>query len=767
VDRCALFVDAGYLLADGAMAVHGTRHRESVSWNYAGLLQFLGSAARERTGLPLLRCYWYEATVEGRRSAEHDALADLPGVKLRLGRMRPGRREGVESEIHRDLTTLARNGALQDALVVSAEEDLAQVIADVQDLGLRVTLIHITVDGNWTISRALRQECDDVVEVNEAHLRPYVELVVGAEPLRDDERHAVGAHSGRPLTNGHGHAGPLGQQQALPAGSHPAPPEIYTGPVIAEYQRTAQPAMNGQPGPPQPASASGPSAPAGMTPPGPQAGQPQAQVPQPGQPQALQPGQPQAPQPGQPPMPRRRQPRTTAPAPAGSTQQGMVVMEPPPGVPTQPAMPAAQQPMPAQPEPVIPAAQQAAPTAQPAPAPGPEAGNSRAMAQRGAPQQAMPQQGLHGLPQQAVSQSVPQQGVPPAAAPGMAGQPGPQPPAPLPQRTPTSAAAPRTQNSGAAPAAASMPPASQPGPQGPPGPMGQHPASGQPGMPPSPAQHGHPGTAPHQTAPHQTAPPGVSAGQPGYPAPPAYQGPGPGAPPAPAGPGGPGTPGRPGAAAAPGNGPGEQGQTDPLQAIAGPQPAPALAALPDPAMGQAGPAGPALPPGGGVPPGPGGPAGPVAPSPQAPGAPQGYPAPARTGRFARGSQDQRAAQQFPGPPADQPEATAGAAYSPQQGPYGGPQPASSHPPVAQQTSISLPDAVQAAHDEGFTFGQSVAHEAPALWLEAVLARKPRMPSDLEARLLQDSALPIDSLLHDEVRHALRRGFWDALERARS
>ena len=27
-------------------------------------------------------------------------------------------------------------------------------------------------------------------------------------------------------------------------------------------------------------------------------------------------------------------------------------------------------------------------------------------------------------------------------------------------------------------------------------------------------------------------------------------------------------------------------------------------------------------------------------------------------------------------------------------------------------------------------------------------------------------LPIDFLLHDEVRHALRRGFWDALERTR-
>ena len=85
---------------------------------------------------------------------------------------------------------------------------------------------------------------------------------------------------------------------------------------------------------------------------------------------------------------------------------------------------------------------------------------------------------------------------------------------------------------------------------------------------------------------------------------------------------------------------------------------------------------------------------------------------------------------------------------------------------AQPVAVSLPEAVKAAHSEGFMFGESVGRDAPGLWLEAVLARKPRMPSDLEARLLQGSVLPIDSLLHDEVRHSLRRGFWEALESAR-
>ena len=243
VDRCALFVDAGYVLADGAMAVHGTRRRESVSWDYAGLTQFLAGLASEQSGLPLLRCYWYEATVEGRRTEEHDTLADLPGVKLRLAKMRPGRREGVESEIHRDLTTLARNKAATDAMVVSAEEDLAQVVAEVQDLGMRVTLLHIAVDGNGAIPRALRQECDDIAEINSAHLRPYVELISGAEPPRTDEQDGGSLIVFRPAANGHG-------QPAGTAPYPPAPQETDNGYQAPPGYPASAAALAGAPEPP-------------------------------------------------------------------------------------------------------------------------------------------------------------------------------------------------------------------------------------------------------------------------------------------------------------------------------------------------------------------------------------------------------------------------------------------------------------------------------------------------------------------------------------
>jgi hypothetical protein len=662
VDRCALFVDAGYVLADGAMAVHGTRRRESVSWDYAGLLELLTSLARERSGLPLLRCYWYEATVEGRRSADHDALADLPGIKLRVAKMRPGRREGVESEIHRDLTTLARNRAVTDAIVISAEEDLAQVIADVQDLGLRVTLLHIAVDGNWTISRALRQECDDVVEVGSAHLRPYVELISGAEPPYPHERDSAPLIALRPTANGNGQVGRTAPYAPPSAGlddGYQAPPSIYTAPVVAEYQRSTPPLSRPRPDDavvaledpqaPEPGPVLDP--PGRPARPDRQSGRQDVALAQPDGVDAL----------PEPVAPAVRQ----EPQPAGQDYDVRPDSPMRPDAPVPPEFASRQELY------AAPVAVHAPAEDQPVEFPAPRSrqaadlsGYNPGAIREQLPWDAVTREPLPGEPgdgrqpvpvttSSAQIRHLPTRGGQSTQAPGQLSPAQPSPGQPLAQPSPG-------QPSASAPTAAQ--------------PAIDQPAGGQP--PVGQRQHGAPAMPIAPGAGGAAAGSGYVAARNGSytsPLPVVPAGPGPG------GPAGPGVPAGPAAAGA-------------AMGLAGQPQGPQSLSTPVGPVGFAGQAG-------GQPGGPGG-----QPSPMA----------------------------YPG----------------------------------AQSAFSLGDAVQSAHAEGQAFGESVARDAPALWLEAVLARKPRMPSDLEARLLQGSALPIDFLLHDEVRHALRRGFWDALERAR-
>jgi NYN domain len=728
VDRCALFVDAGYVLADGAMAVHGTRRRESVSWDYAGLTQFLSGLASERSGLPLLRCYWYEATVEGRRTEEHDTVADLPGVKLRLAKMRPGRREGVESEIHRDLTTLARNKAVTDAMVVSAEEDLAQVVADVQDLGMRVTLLHIAVDGNGEIPRALRQECDDIAEINGAHLRPYVELISGAEPARTDEQDGGSLIVFRPAANGH----------AQPAGAAPyapAPQETDNGYQTAPVYHAPAGTLADAP--------EAPAAPLDLAP----AAQDVQQEQQDAQPVQSQPVQ-QEPQPAQqevaaeqeqPAAPAEDRPAAPVAEYFGAPPDLAVVQpeqgqgQPSPSFPTDPQEFAVRPGWPAGPEftprPEVygaPVAVPAPPAEQPAVLP---AARNRATDLSGyrpgairmqpprdpvsrEPLPAEPGDGYQPAPASAQVHRLPTRGagqpaaVPPPPPHGVPGVPG-------------------------APGSAMPPPAGQP--------MSVQPPQGQPqqGQP----LQGHSGIGQPESGPFAApqpeagpfAPPQQEPGQP----------PLAGQPPA----------GQYGAPVTPmvpdvGYPAHDAGHTAARNgSYTGPRPVAPLGSGGAPA----GPWGP--PPTGGLN-GPSAPSGPIGPG--VPGAPVGL----------GGHQGPPSANPHATPSAITPQADPGGQPGPGPGVPGGPLGPAGPAYSAAQPGVSLADAVQSAHREGQEFGESVARDAPALWLEAVLARKPRMPSDLEARLLQGSALPIDFLLHDEVRHALRRGFWDALERAR-
>jgi hypothetical protein len=803
LDRCALFVDAGYVLAEGAQAVHGTRNRDSVSWDYAGLLKLLGGLSRDRTGLPLLRCYWYDTAAEGGRAAEHDTLADVPGVKLRLSKARPNRKEGVEAEIRKDLSALARNRAVSDAVIVSAEEDLAPVISEVQDLGIRAILLHISADGDWAISRALRQECDDIIDIASGHLRPYVDLIKGAEPAGAESQ--IAAVSYRELPAG-ATAASAHASMEQPAIAAPVP-QLYPSPVVADFDRMApaqlagrdqQPSLASQDlgrfGPPDGADApSGPHqrvsdeptpgiAAAQYQPPGPGGdgqSQPVAQA-QSYAPngygshaahingQARMPGQAGSGQPGDMNQPGTGQQHVSAGQNGLSSLSG-------PGQPDFPQNGAA--------------TQNGTSRAGSAPANGMSGGGYGPLPGQ-QPPGSLSQPGLQSSVHPA--QGITGPGLPPNAGQHGAGQPG------LGQHA-TGQPGPGQHATGQPGAGQQLGQGSQTGPGlqmsprvqssqdsqvAPPMPTGQGPQSPQPGHGAHLGQGAHAGQGNGQPGLSMPGQPGLP-GQSAMPAQGGLQGP-PGLPPQggmPAQGGMQGQPGLPALGAMPGqgahqgaamNGAGYQhGGAGQPGGLSPGQPIPGLPTGAPQAMSGNGPASKRPSPGLGFPPG-------------GPGSHQGGPGPLEPPRPG-GQQRQNPAVggaqyppersgQYGGPPpgaqfggqqqggqfAGQPQ---GGQFAGSYGPAvygGGPPPAQMPPPVA----ISVGEAVQSAHAEGFGFGEAVARDAPALWLEAVLARKPRMPSDLEARLLQGSALPIDSLLHDEVRHALRRGFWDALERSR-
>jgi hypothetical protein len=180
----------------------------------------------------------------------------MPGVKLRLVNVRPGRREGIEPQLRRDLVTLAKNGAISDAFVASANENLAEIVAEVQDLGLRVVILHITSDGGWTVPQSLRQESDDLVEISGVHLQPFVELIRGAEPANPDDQYSSNV-STRRQTSRNAQSTGTPPQHGTHAAVLPAPVG-YVGPAADDYRQDAQPyADSGLPQPGMPGAYSG------------------------------------------------------------------------------------------------------------------------------------------------------------------------------------------------------------------------------------------------------------------------------------------------------------------------------------------------------------------------------------------------------------------------------------------------------------------------------------------------------------------------------
>jgi hypothetical protein len=184
MDRVAVFIDAGYLFAQGSILVAGAGARPGArplprshtKLDEPTALAFFEKVARDCTNLPLLRIYWYDGTNAGPTPVQA-SLASRHNVKVRLGIVnRSGEQKGVDSLIVTDLISLSRNRAMADAVLVTGDEDIRVGVQQAQELGVRVHLVGLET-ATTNQSYLLRQEADTLREVSRAEVASFLSLV--------------------------------------------------------------------------------------------------------------------------------------------------------------------------------------------------------------------------------------------------------------------------------------------------------------------------------------------------------------------------------------------------------------------------------------------------------------------------------------------------------------------------------------------------------------------------------------------------------------
>lgn len=174
MNRVAVFVDAGYVFAQGSVLLNGKKlPRSEVVLDHDATVATLKGFAERVSGAALLRIYWYDGTSTG-PTAQHLTLAHLNDVKVRLGFVNSvGEQKGVDSLIVTDMIALARNRAMVDAVLISGDEDLRVGVQQAQEFGVRVHLIGIK-PSRGSQSLFLLQEADATYEWAEEDVKPFL-----------------------------------------------------------------------------------------------------------------------------------------------------------------------------------------------------------------------------------------------------------------------------------------------------------------------------------------------------------------------------------------------------------------------------------------------------------------------------------------------------------------------------------------------------------------------------------------------------------------
>lgn len=186
--RSALFIDAGFLLAWGAARTAGAgAPRLAANCDYPRVIHLLWGACIPHAGpsQDLLRIYWYDGATDQQPTPEQVTIGNLDNVKVRLGRLTPAGQKGVDTLIVLDLTTLAREKAIDTAFLFSGDDDLREAVIVAQHSGVRVVLLGLPNIGGSRQSRDLIREADRVVDVSALVEQCFTH--VGTQPYLDGQ----------------------------------------------------------------------------------------------------------------------------------------------------------------------------------------------------------------------------------------------------------------------------------------------------------------------------------------------------------------------------------------------------------------------------------------------------------------------------------------------------------------------------------------------------------------------------------------------------
>lgn len=169
--QCAVYVDAGYLLAATATRVTGTSLRSGVEVDHRALIDALVAQAQQDSGLPLLRVNWYDSGTRpgGLPDYVQEQIGLTPRVKLRLGRRSlAGEQKGVDLRIGLDLATHGRQRVVDVIYLVTGDDDLTEAVEEAQSHGVQVSILAVPNHAGrpLAVARHLQRAADGVLLID-------------------------------------------------------------------------------------------------------------------------------------------------------------------------------------------------------------------------------------------------------------------------------------------------------------------------------------------------------------------------------------------------------------------------------------------------------------------------------------------------------------------------------------------------------------------------------------------------------------------------